>query len=397
MKAVISIGARFTAVFKLAEYLDRAGYLERLITFTPRRRLKGLSVTESRMTNLALLGAVNYASRYVGARVQLQTFRWVANELDRQVSRRIGDCDIFYGWSGTVLQSVREAKRRGAATIVGTGSAHVRYQKEIVEAEYKKFGICKVSTHPGAVEKAQREFEEADGVIVPSEFSRRTLVQNGISAEKIRVIPEPLTRRFELTAKEDDVFRIIVVGTVSLRKGAQYVLEAASRLKLRNSEVVLIGPVSEEFRPVLKRYEGQFVLAGPVSEAELARHFSQASVLVLASLEDGWGHVTLEAMSCGLPVIVSVNTGSADAVRDGVNGFVVSVCDASAIMEKLECLYLSPDLREEMGARNRARVSHRNWNNYGEEVTEFFTRILGGFGVPKFGESGAVRLSSTTQ
>ncbi len=54
MKAVVSIGARFTAVLKLAEYLDRAGYLERLITFTPKRRLKDLLVMESRMTNLAL-------------------------------------------------------------------------------------------------------------------------------------------------------------------------------------------------------------------------------------------------------------------------------------------------------------------------------------------------------
>ena len=99
------------------------------------------------------------------------------------------------------------------------------------------------------------------------------LIENGIPAGKIQVIPEPLTRRFELTVKDDPVFRIIVVGTVSLRKGAQYVLEAASRLKLPNSEVVLIGPVMDEFQPVLKRYKGHFVLAGPVSETELARHY----------------------------------------------------------------------------------------------------------------------------
>jgi glycosyltransferase involved in cell wall biosynthesis len=397
MKAVVSIGGRFTAVLKLAEYLDQSGLLERLITFTPRFRLKNLSVAESRLTTLAPLGGADYVVRYIGPRLQYRARRWVSNTFDREVSRRIRDCDIFYGWSGAVLESVREAKRRGARTIVGTGSAHARYQKEIVEAEYEKFGIQKVCTHPLLVEKQQQEFEEADGIIVPSEFSRRTFIQNGISADKVDVIPEPLTRRFQVTAKGDDVFRIIVVGTVCLRKGAQYVLEAAARLKLPNSEVVLIGPVSEEFRPVLKRYEGQFVLAGPVSEAELARHFSQASVLVLASIEDGWGHVTLEAMSCGLPVIVSANTGSADAVHDGINGFVVPVCDVGAIMEKLEPLYLSPDLREEMGARNRACVSHRNWMNYGEEVTELFTRIVGGFGVPKFGESGGVRQSSTSQ
>jgi glycosyltransferase involved in cell wall biosynthesis len=376
VKAVVSIGARFTAVLKLAEYLDHAGALEQFITFTPRPRLKNLAVRESRLTSVGWLGAVHYAARYMSPQLQLRTLRWVADAFDADVSKRIRECDIFYGWSGTVLRSMQAAKRCGAITVVGTGSAHVRYQKEIVEAEYEKFGVHKVSTHPQAVEKAQREFEEADGVIVPSMFSRRTMIDNGISPEKVKVIPEPLTRRFQLTVKDDEVFRIVVVGTVCLRKGAQYVIEAATRLKLPNSEVVLIGPVSEEFRPILKRYQGQFTLAGPVSEADLARHLSRASVLVLASLEDGWGHVVLEAMSCGLPVIVSVNTGSADVVRDGVNGFVVPVCDAGAIMEKLEYLYLSPEACREMGARNRALILDRNWTNYTDDIMQFFSGLL---------------------
>lgn len=379
MKAIVSIGARFTAVLKVAEHLDRIGSLERLITFTPRYRLGNVSVAESRLVTLPWLGAANHASRYMSRGLQLHAIRWIVNAFDWQVSRRIRECDVFYGWSGAALQSMRKAKSRGARTVVGTGSAHIRYQKAIVEAEYAKFGVRKVSTHSSAVEKAQKEFEEADGIIVPSEFSRRTMLENGISPEKVRVIPEPLTRRFQLTARDDSVFRIVVVGTVSLRKGAQYVLEAASRLKLPNSEVVLVGPVvTDEFQPVLKRYEGEFVLAGPVSEAELARYLSRASVLVLASVEDGWGHVALEAMSCGLPVIVSVNTGSAEMVEDGVNGFVVPVCDAAAIMEKLEYLYLSPEACREMGARNRALVLDRTWTNYSEDVVQFFNGMIKG-------------------
>ena len=395
MRAVVSIGARFTAVLKLAEHLDRLGSLDRLITFTPRSRLRSLAVANRRLITMPWLGAANYASRYVSSGLQVHARRWVADCFDRAVSRRMRDCDLFYGWSTAVLRSMREAKRRGAMTVVGTGSAHARYQKEIIEAEYEKFGIRQVCTHPSIVEKAQQEFEEADGIIVPSEFSRRTLFENGIPAGKISVIPEPLTRRFQLAPKDDTIFRIIVVGTVSLRKGAQYVLEAASRLKLPKSEVVLIGPVMKEFQPVLKRYEGKFVLTGPVSEAQLAWHLSRASVLVLASVEDGWGHVTLEAMSCGLPVIVSVNTGSADVVQDGVNGFVVPVCDSAAIMEKLEHLYLSPNTCQEMGARNRALILDRTWTDYGEDVTKFFETIVGSFRTSNFGESGATRGSSS--
>ena len=220
MKAAVSIGARFTAVLKLAEHLDREGNLERLITFTPKYRLKNLDVTARRLTTLPWLGAINYASRFMSPPLQLHTRRWVVNSFDGAVSRRMGDCDLFYGWSGAVLKSMRAAKRRGAFTVVGTGSAHIRSQKEIVEAEYEKFGVRQISSHPLAVEKAQREFEEADGVIVPSTFSRRTMVENGISADKVRVIPEPLTRRFHLTPKDDEVFRILVVEMSVLQGSA---------------------------------------------------------------------------------------------------------------------------------------------------------------------------------
>ena len=189
MNAVVSIGARFTAVLKLAEHLDRSGSLERLITFTPRQRLSKLAITERRIVTMTWLGGANYASRYLSSGLQVHTRRWIADCFDRGVSRRMHDCDIFYGWSGSVLNSMREAKRRGAMTVVGTGSAHARYQKEVVEAEYEKFGIRQLCTHPSVVEKAQHEYEEADGIIVPSRFSLRTLILNGISAGKVQVFP----------------------------------------------------------------------------------------------------------------------------------------------------------------------------------------------------------------
>ena len=145
MNAVVSIGARFTAVLKLAEHLDRSGSLERLITFTPRQRLSKLAITERRIVTMTWLGGANYASRYLSSGLQVHTRRWIADCFDRGVSRRMHDCDIFYGWSGSVLNSMREAKRRGAMTVVGTGSAHARYQKEVVEAEYEKFGVRQFS------------------------------------------------------------------------------------------------------------------------------------------------------------------------------------------------------------------------------------------------------------
>jgi glycosyltransferase involved in cell wall biosynthesis len=80
------------------------------------------------------------------------------------------------------------------------------------------------------------------------------------------------------------------------------------------------------------------------------------SVLVHPSLADGFSYAVAEAMACGLPVIVSDNTGAADLVEDGVQGYVVPTGDAHAIAERLHHLHSHPELLAQMGARARETI-----------------------------------------
>jgi hypothetical protein len=132
---------------------------------------------------------------------------------------------------------------------------------------------------------------------------KRTLLERGIERSKISVVPDAPTQRFRIQPKQDEVFRIIAVGRLEFRKGIQYSLEAVQQLRLPNSELLLVGGPQVEFAPILKKYVGHYRLAGPVRHEELGMFYSQSSVLVLPSVEDGWSHVTLEAMACGLPAI----------------------------------------------------------------------------------------------
>ena len=69
---------------------------------------------------------------------------------------------------------------------------------------------------------------------------------------------------------------------------------------------------------------------GPVSQASLAEVFHGGGLLVLPSLEEGYGLVVIQALACGLPCLVSDQVGAKDAIRPGENGSIVPTGDAEA-------------------------------------------------------------------
>ena len=377
MKVTISIGGPFPTPYRLAEFLEQRGCLERIISPMPRFRLGATTLAKQKLVTLPLYGYLNYGlSKLPYFKGVTPRQYWFSEMFDHSAAGHLGDCDLFNGWCSTALHTMRRAKAQGAVTVLQTGSAHIMFQKELMEAEYAKFGIRRRVTDPRIVAKGIQEYAEADYIVVPSSFIRNTLIARGVSAAKITIVQDAVTRVFRTEPKRHKIFRVICVGRVEIRKGIPYLLEAFHRLHLPNSELVLVGGIQDEMRPILKQYAGSFRSFGWARDNQLAGLFSQSSVFVLPSVEDGWGHVTLEAMSCGLPAIVSANAGSADTVQRGVNGFVVPACNAQALMEKLEYLYNNPDLCQAMGRQAQELVKERTWEAYGQQMEDLFASLL---------------------
>ena len=139
----------------------------------------------------------------------------------------------------------------------------------------------------------------------------------------------------------------------------------------------MIGALEAEMRPIMAKYEGTFRYLGAVARGELHKHYSQASVLVLPSIQEGLALVQAQAMACGVPVIATENTGAADLFTDGVEGFIVPIRDARAIREKILTLYENPAMREQMGEAALARVRNiGGWDDYGERAAKYYREAL---------------------
>lgn len=364
--------------FDLARQLDRAGHLERLYTAYPSWKVDGIA--REKVSAFPWLMTPAMVANRLG-------FNWVRDRLnfpvietfDRWMAERLVPCEVFHCLSSFGLQSHRAAHDRyGAVTVCDRGSSHIEFQDEIIRDEYARFGLRAPAIAPRVVARELAEYAACDLICVPSSFALETFVARGIPRAKLRLNPFGVDlAMFHPAPKLDQVFRVLFVGTLSLRKGLPYLLDAMTGFDRSKVELCLIGASDPDLRPILAKHEGSFRHLGIVSRRDLFRHYTQASVLILPSVEEGLALVQAQAMACGVPVVATENTGAADLFTDGVEGFIVPIRSAAAIREKLSLLLESPQLRDRMGAAALTRVhSIGGWNDYGQRATAIYRDAL---------------------
>ena len=353
----------------LARELDKAGVLAKYYSALPRFRVTVLPRDKTATHPSVLLPLVALRRAGLG---RLETrLNWTATEaFDRWLCRVQGPADVLHVLSSYGLRAIRRAKSLGALTICDHGSSHIRVQDELLRDEASRCGLPPQGVDPRYIDKEEAEYDEADAVFVPSTFARQSFLQAGVPAGKVVTIPYGVRlEEYFPVPKRDDVFRVLCVATLTARKGIRYLLEATSRLALPHSEVILRGSVLPESKQLLAHYEGLFRLYPPVPRHRLRDLYSQASVLVLPSIEDGFGLVIAQAMACGIPVIATTHTGGPDLISDGKDGFIVPIRSAAAIGERLDYLHSHPDERAAMGRAALEKVrSLDGWGLYASQV-----------------------------
>lgn len=210
--------------------------------------------------------------------------------------------------------------------------------------EWSRVGLAKpvFSEADKAEEDRQREeFALADIHWAASSLIKEKLIASGITDRRIWVIPYGADQEIffppKIVAPTSNGFRIVFAGNLELRNGVRTLLEALCYLNRPDWSLDCYGPISEETRKDSKKYKGEteVVFFGPSSAQKLARAFRYASLLVLPSLEEGFGDVIPQALSCGLPCLVSDAVGAKDLIRHRDNGSIFPVKNYEALADEI--------------------------------------------------------------
>ncbi len=376
----LSVGAKFHA-FYLARELERRGLLAEIVTGFPSLALKEERnwISRGELRSLGWPFLAIWGFQKFGISIPDAGY-WQTILFDQMVSRMLPRCDILVTWSGYSLRTVQQAKARGIRVILKRGSSHIAAQEELLLEEYARWGYRGQAVDPRMRERELQEYALADKITVPSTFAQKTFLQKGFSADRVWVTPDGVDADYFQPAPqtaEPQPFRILFAGGISLRKGIQYLLESLKRIGPDvPMELTLAGGLSDGGRECLERYSGRYDYRGFVSQAELRALYQQSSVLVLPSIEEGFGVVIAEAMACGVPVIATPNTAAPDLIRDGVDGFIVPIRDVDALTDRLLTLRNKPDLRREMGMAARERIRAFSWQHQADVYTDLFREMM---------------------
>jgi colanic acid/amylovoran biosynthesis glycosyltransferase len=217
-------------------------------------------------------------------------------------------------------------------------------------------------------------FDTAAAVHCVSQATRAAAAAQGLPPAKAFVITPAVDPDFFSPGAEEpaggEILRLVDVGWLRWRKGWEYALEALAKLGAEGVplrfDILGADPPPDHAEPTERwrirhtiedlGLQGVVHLHGPVPQAEVREHLRRADVLLHASLAEGIPNVVLEAMACARPVVVTDSGGTREAVRDGVEGFVLRARDVEGMLGALRTLWRDPDLRRRMGAAGRARV-----------------------------------------
>jgi hypothetical protein len=230
------------------------------------------------------------------------------------------------------------------------------------------------------VERLNQESVLADHCVVASTFTRKTLIDNGIKPNKITVIPYGVdSSRFPNKlkySKKNGSIKIAFVGQMIQRKGLYYLLEAVKMLRTKNVELTLIGRGVVDLE-LINNYKSDINLNIKInlSHNELVNELHSHDMLFFPSLIEGFGHVILEAMSAGLPVLCTQNTAGPDLFITGREGVIVPIRDAEAIAEQIEYFIRNKSELEEMGLAAAATARVYTWQKFRDEIAKFYYNL----------------------
>ena len=233
---------------------------------------------------------------------------------------------------------------------------------------------------PVDVARTKRELASTDAFLCGSSFVVNSLAYSGVSGDICEICHYGVdTRAFpyreRLPKGEDELLTFVYLGQVSEHKGIAWLFEAFSGIEPMRARLVCIGAVNLP-DSITSKLPSNIELRGMVQHDEVSELLLSADAMLFPSLGDGFPLSIMEGFASGLPVVCTENTGAADCVVEGENGFVVPVQDADALRDRIEWFLANKAEIPRMAKAARDGVASYTWDAYYENAANAVEKLV---------------------
>jgi glycosyltransferase involved in cell wall biosynthesis len=293
----------------------------------------------------------------------------VAWEFDRQVAKCLTSCSTIYCYEDSALETFRAAERIGARRFYELPIMYWETVQKLLREEaerYPKWEPTLQATRDSArkLERKEKELRLANLVICPSRQVKESLPDGTLSLVAEYGCPPLATKE---PVRNSARLRILFVGTMTQRKGLADLFTAMKRLRRSDVELLVLGTPLLPL-PFYRKEYSSFVYEATRPTRKVQELMLTCDVLVLPSIVEGRAMVQMEALSCGLPIVVTPNAGAEDLIEPGRTGFLIPIRAPEAIAERIDWIADHRDWVDDMRPAIMEKARQSDWRRYSEKV-----------------------------
>ncbi len=311
--------------------------------------------------------------------------------LDQKVSRLLSNhsSQILHAYEDGCSSSFARAKQLGMQCSYELPIAHWATVRRLLAEEterYPEWEPTLESTREPEEKLCQKEKELklADRINCPSQFVLDSLPMEIRKKTPCQVSPfgsppcEPVD--FERST-QSDTLKLLFVGSMSQRKGLADLFEA---MKLLNGEPISLSILGQPSMPMdfYRKQLAEFAYFPPCPNSKVREMMKTHDALVLPSIVEGRALVQQEALSCGLPIIVTPNAGGEDLVDEGITGHLVPIRSPEKIAKVIRAMIENKNPKEDIRKLCQKKAKQYTWVSYAQNIINFnFSNSAQTFGI----------------
>ena len=314
------------------------------------------------------LGCIEFSGRYPDNLLEeINNYSIMAGDIARTVP-----CDVIHSHDWLTYPAGIHAKQ-------------VTGKPLVIHVHATDFDRSRGNVNPTVFAIEKDGMNNADHIITVSNLTRQTVIEKyGINPEKVTTVHnavEPLSeeiRNIKMKKGKDKV--VTFLGRITMQKGPEYFVEAASRVlqKTHNVRFVMAGSgdmMEKMIRLAADRdIADRFHFTGFLKGRQVYEMLAASDVYIMPSVSEPFGISPLEAMQMGVPSIISKQSGCAEILENVIK---IDYWDINAMADSIYAIIKYPALYNHLRDRGLAEIDTIQWKKAGAKVIDIYHKVIG--------------------